>query len=148
MSSIEVIFMFLGGLPTGSVLDCWLKCGIKNNERIAIVCHSKDPNIEHDLGNVHLTRRVETAWATSSLVDATLIMMEEAYNKFKNAKKFILLSPSCIPLYNIDKLIDKVLENNKTWITQVCYEHNKNSFDCDIFLASQWFITILQTLKF
>lgn len=59
---------------------------------------------------------VKTSWASRSLVDATLLMMQYARYKIENIKKYVLLDPSSVPLFSIDDLYHAFTTNNKSWL--------------------------------
>jgi hypothetical protein len=89
-----------------------------------------------------------TAWATKSLTDATLMMMQYAHiqNSGNLFDKYILLSPNCCPLYTFDKIYDYLTLNNKSFINFSNGIHtNPSDISFDYFRSairtgSQWII--------
>ena len=52
-----------------------------------------------------------------SISDATLLMMQYAFLKYGDIfKKYVLLSPNCVPLYNFDIIYNEFNKDNKSWI--------------------------------
>jgi hypothetical protein len=126
----KILFMFLGGLPSdNNVLEHWNK--FLNNINISnlfIIVHPYKLNQNtiplpfqkiNNTGNLIITdtnHHISTAWATKSLTDATLLMMQYAIILKGNIfKKYVLLSSSCCPLYNFDVLYQILMENSQSW---------------------------------
>ena len=126
-----ILFMFLGGLPneTSEVAQHWKKifeCS-KNRDRFYAVVHPMQlanttitPFWKNLFNNnilvVDNNHHVGTKWATRSLVDATLLMMQYARSNINNIKKYVLLSSSCAPLFNLDDLYYAFNRDNKSWL--------------------------------
>lgn len=69
---------------------------------------------------------LRTAWATRSLVDATILMMRAADKATSGAvKKFILIDKTTCPLYSLKALYNAVTANDKNWFDAPL--HNKCS---------------------
>lgn len=67
---------------------------------------------------------LRTAWATRSLVDATILMMRAANQATQGqVKKFILIDKTTCPLYNLKALYNAVTANDKNWFDSPL--HNK-----------------------
>lgn len=96
---------------------------------------------------------LKTAWATRSLVDATVLMMKTSYDKFPTLEKFILVDGKSCPLYNLSVIYENVTANCNNWLDPLnnsCanFEHNSQLFcgrdicmkraDCSFW--SQWSI--------
>jgi hypothetical protein len=135
-SESEIVLMFLGGPPVdGAVFEHWKKmiekCTYK--EKFYIVTHPMDLTtrtmctmkaICRGLGFdndrffvVDDDHHVGTKWATRSLVDATLLMMQYATIKLKHfAKKYVLLSNTCCPLFSLDIIYQQLTADHKSWL--------------------------------
>ena len=96
-----------------------------------------------------------TAWATKSLSDATLMMMQYAHiqNSENLFDKYILLSPNCCPIYTFDKIYNYLTLNDKSFINFSNGIHT-NPSDVNIYslppsikTGSQWMILDKQHIK-
>jgi len=136
-SSDNILLMFLGGLPAEDNLEIYnhwesiTKCSNISNFKIVVhpisIVNYNIPPLwnSFDIHIVDDNHHVGTKWASRSLVDATLLMMQYGRIKFKNIKKYVLLSSTCVPLYNFDNLYDALTENSKTWL--MSYSENENN---------------------
>ncbi len=90
-----------------------------------------------------------TAWATKSLSDATLMMMQYAHiqNSGNLFDKYILLSSNCCPIYTFDKIYDYITLNDKSFINFSNGNHNNPSdvkvdpmyhYNSSLRTGSQW----------
>jgi len=150
MSEHKLLLMFLGGVPnSNNIINHWIKINSEfiNKNNIYLVIH---PIVQTDIQNavflsifkpdniyiVDSDHHVPTAWATKSLVDATLLMMQYAHKQNENKlfDKYILLSQNCCPLYKLDIIYDELISDNKS----ICW-HINNPED-PIKSQSQWFI--------
>ena len=137
MDNTNILFMFLGGLSTDkhTILHYQkffnkLKKSVHNNS-LYIVVHPKNINTfkikEKFYKNISVVDKehwIETKWATRSISDATLLMMQYAFLKYGDIfKKYVLLSPNCVPLYNFDIIYNEFNEDNKSWI-----QSNSNAY--------------------
>jgi hypothetical protein len=110
-----ILFMFLGGLPneTSEIAQHWKKifeCSNNRNKFYAVVHPMRLSNttvtpfwqnlFSNNILIVDNDHHVGTKWATRSLVDATILMMQYARSNINNIKKYVLLSSSCVPLLN------------------------------------------------
>jgi hypothetical protein len=133
----NILLMFLGGLPSEDnteIYNHWKS--IKECSDISqfkIIVHPINiinyiiPPLWNDF-DIHIVddnHHVGTKWASRSLVDATLLMMQYGRIKFKNIKKYVLLSNTCVPLYNFNNLYEALTENSKSWL--MSYSENENS---------------------
>ena len=165
MDNTNILFMFLGGLSTDkhTILHYRkffnrLKKSVYNNS-LYIVIHPKNIDTfkikEKFYKNISVVDKehwIETKWATRSISDATLLMMQYAFLKFGDIfKKYVLLSPNCVPLYNFDIIYNEFNKDNKSWIQCTSddyigkhtptkyYIFNGGPFDINtITLQSQW----------
>ena len=132
----NIIFGFLGSLPNSNNIDNWEHWKkffndrtIQYKENIHILLHpfdieGNDEEIKNFINkfninktNFHLvepTNHVKTEWGTNSLADATLLMLQQSLSI--GVKKFVLLSPSCCPIYNLDYIYNELTANSKSWI--------------------------------
>ena len=130
MDNTNILFMFLGGLSTDkhTILHYQkffnrLKKSVYNNS-LYIVIHPKNIDTfkikEKFYKNISVVDKehwIETKWATRSISDATLLMMQYAFLKYGDIfKKYVLLSPNCAPLYNFDIIYNEFNKDNKSWI--------------------------------
>ena len=137
MDNTNILFMFLGGLSTDkhTILHYQkffnrLKKSVYNNS-LYIVIHPKNIDTfkikEKFYKNISVVDKehwIETKWATRSISDATLLMMQYAFLKYGDIfKKYVLLSPNCVPLYNFDIIYNEFNKDNKSWI-----QSNSNAY--------------------
>ena len=137
MDNTNILFMFLGGLSTDkhTILHYRkffnrLKKSVYNNS-LYIVIHPKNIDTfkikEKFYKNISVVDKehwIETKWGTRSLSDATLLMMQYAFLKYGDIfKKYVLLSPNCVPLYNFDIIYNEFNKDNKSWI-----QSNSNAY--------------------
>jgi len=103
---------------------------------------------------------LKTAWATRSLVDATILMIKKSYEKFPSLEKFILIDSKSCPLYNLSVLFETVTSNCDNWIDPLnnsCANYKNNPLlyckenicikreDCSFW--SQWVILDVKYLQ-
>ena len=137
MDNTNILFMFLGGLSTDkhTILHYQkffnrLKKSVHNNS-LYIVIHPKNidtfkikQKFYKNISVVNKEHWIETKWATRSISDATLLMMQHAFLKYGDIfKKYVLLSPNCVPLYNFDIIYNEFNKDNKSWI-----QSNSNAY--------------------
>jgi hypothetical protein len=132
----NILLMFLGGLPNEDnteIYNHWkslIECSDINNFKIVVHPLTIDNFIIPPIWNlfdiqvVDINHHIGTAWATRSLIDATLLMMQYGRSKFNNIKKYVLLSNSCVPLFNFSNLYIALTENSKSWL--MSYSENEN----------------------
>jgi len=135
-SEKKILLIFLGGTPNVSnIIKHWITLNNKfttiNNYYLVI--HPiilSDFIINHDfkqifnIDNIYIVNEEHhllTDWGTKSLSDATLLMMEYAHkqNNQNLFDKYILLSPNCCPLYNLDEIYKVITSNDKSWLSTV-----------------------------
>jgi len=162
----HILFMFLGGLPFNN--EHWQKFVETSNEKLIFVVHPmilegfidkingsfwKTKYDKRELLLVDAVHHVKTAWATKSLTDAQLMMMQYAIlQKGRIYKKYVLISPNDAPLYNFNVMYKELNSDSKSWFSffakklirqnwKKLYKHEGGIFDFDdIDLASQWCI--------
>ena len=130
MESKKVLLMFLGGAPKEpNIVQHWITMNSSfiNKKNVYVVIHPMDYANEinsefkaiFEEDNVYKVDEhhwVPTLWATKSLVDATLLMMQFAHGKNENKlyDKYILLSSTCCPLYRLDVIYEDITIDNKS----------------------------------
>lgn len=130
MDKNNILFMFLGGLSTDKHTIIHYKNFFNrlkksiHNDSLYIVVHPINidtfkikQKFYKNISIVDKEHWIETKWATRSLSDATLLMMQYAFLKYGDIfKKYVLLSPNCAPLYNFDIIYNEFNKDNKSWI--------------------------------
>ena len=134
----QILLMFLGGAPSApNIIAHWKtmndnsldKNNFINKNNFHVVVHPIatenyriDNNFENifEQKNIYIVEKdnhVKTLWATRSLSDATLLMMQYAHKKNNNKlfDKYIMLSSFCCPIYTLDKIYNKITQNDKSW---------------------------------
>jgi hypothetical protein len=130
MENPHVLLMFLGGSPNSTnIVNHWITMNTRfiNKDNVFVVVHPKTvtdeisvdfKNIfkEENVFQVDEAHHVDTAWATLSIVDALLLMMQYAHSHHSNElfDKYILLSSTCCPLYRLDVIYDEICKDNKS----------------------------------
>jgi hypothetical protein len=128
----KILLMFLGGAISAPNLIKHYKImneEFKNKNNYYIVIHPISLPYEvneefkrifnhNNIFIVDEDHHLLTAWATKSLSDATLMMMQYAHtqNSGNLFDKYVLLSPNCCPIYTFDKIYDYLTLNNKSFI--------------------------------
>ena len=82
-----------------------------------IYMHPKYPSLVTDpfwKSNI-IPTNMPTKWGDISLVEATISLLGEAL-KDQNNQRFILVSESCLPLYNFKDFYKKLINNSYSWI--------------------------------
>jgi len=80
-----------------------------NNDRYNIYIHPKYPDKVSNYFKKYIIKElIETKWGDLSLVNATINLYREAY-KDEDNKIFILVSDSCIPIYDFDYIYNKFI---------------------------------------
>jgi hypothetical protein len=154
---IAFCFLTMGDIHQLNVWKDFFK-GHENKYNIYI--HPK----EYDkVSNSHkkyvIRKRLKTNWGDVSLVNATLELYREAYKDSEN-KLFVLISDSCIPLYNFDYVYNYLITTNSN-ICPIHYfeppklKHRYTALKDVTFLpykkfqkTSQWCIMKRDTIEF
>jgi hypothetical protein len=148
----NIIFMFLGGLPSNN--DEHYKNFFKTtNKSFYIIVHPQklEGYIEkyintndfykklYDNGQllvVDLEHHVRTKWATFSLVSAVLLMIQYSLKQKGNIfKKFVLVSSNDKPLYNYNIIHNVLNSDDKSWLY---YSNDSNGYS-RYFLKKSYF---------
>jgi len=129
--STNILFMFLGDMPFDNIhFDTFFKT---TDKTFYIIVHPQKLDNYMDKINkndfykklyedgrlliVDSEHHVRTAWATFSLVSATLLMIQYALFKKGNIfKKYVLLSSADQPLYNYQVIFNELNADSKSWI--------------------------------
>lgn len=112
--------------------EIWKKFFNNNSDKYSLYLHPKylskvsDPFFKKRI----IKNRIPTQWGDVSLVKATLNLFSEAYKDTRN-KKFVLLSDSCLPLYNFEYIYQKLIgnSNNLTYIHHLGWETEAMKYD-------------------
>ena len=125
----KILFMFLGGFPTS---NHWKKFFENADDSLYAVIHPMNVEQTKKIINdipiykkmvtnnrlfiVDEKNHVRTAWATFSLIAATLFMIQDALSKHGNIfKKFVLLDSTNAPLYNYNVIKNTLCIDDKSW---------------------------------
>lgn len=117
MNTPKIAFLFLTVSDLNKP-DIWQNFFKGNESKFNIYAHSKDHRgIETDilLNNQIPNKESYTKWGDVSLVNATIKLLKSALND-KNNQFFVLVSESCIPLYDFDYVYNTIIDNNKSWV--------------------------------
>jgi len=125
---IAFLFLTVGDLHNESR---WLNFFKDASDKATIYFHTKhvDKLTQKIAIDNQIEKKVETKWGTFSLIEATNLLIAEAL-KDEGNKFFVLVSESCIPLYNFNYIYDKIITENKSWIFYYKwkYPQHKNRF--------------------
>jgi hypothetical protein len=142
----NIIFAFLGNIPKLDLWVHWEKFFLQINKsyknNIYLVCHpinyteyekeyntntikKEDNNYtklikvinEENIFIMKNEKHIRSEWGTWSLTDATLLMMQECLININNIKKFILVSDTCCPIYNINYIYTELCSHSKSYIS-------------------------------
>jgi hypothetical protein len=112
----KIAFLFLtrNNLKRSEIWEEFFK---DNESRYTIYCHPKEPeNVSTQLlKNNIIPEHIDTCWGCINLVEANILLMQNALKEPKN-KKFILVSESCIPIVSFNKFYDIVMQNDNSRI--------------------------------
>ncbi len=107
---IAFCFLTMGDI---NQLNIWKDFFKGHENKYNIYIHPKDSSkVSKSYKKYIIKKNINTQWGDISLVNATLELFREAYKDKKN-KLFILLSDSCIPLYNFDYIYNYLITTNK-----------------------------------
>lgn len=100
--------------------DVWEEFFKGNEDKYSVYMHPKNPeNISDEYKKYIINDLVETKWGDVSLVRATLNLFKAAFQDPKN-KMFVLVSDSCIPIYNFNYIYNELMINrNKSNIISI-----------------------------
>lgn len=118
--------------------------------KYSIYIHQKIPSRLKYFDHSKLTNTIPTKWGDISLVDAQLLMFEEAL-KDKDNIKFINVSNSCIPLKSFDYVYDFLTKDSLSHFDVCSHESSFQGGRCNpllkflrkdqIYKSSNWFVT-------
>lgn len=116
----KIAFMFLtpGSLPFEKL---WEKFFLGHDDRFSIYIHASREKPKHvsPLFNGRDIRSDKVSWGKISMVDAERRLLGNALQDSSN-QHFVLLSDSCVPLYNFDYVYSYLMETNISFID--CFE--------------------------
>ncbi len=108
---IAFCFLTIGNIHQ---IDLWKKFLKGNENKYNIYIHPKEPEkVNNEWKKYIIKDRIDTKWGDISLVKATLKLFQEAYMNDNN-KMFILVSDSCIPIYNFEYIYDNLINHQIT----------------------------------
>ncbi|OMO80209.1 Glycosyl transferase, family 14 [Corchorus capsularis] len=116
----KVAFMFLtsGPLPLAPL---WEKFFQGNEGFYSIYVHSRpDYNETIPQDSVFYGRRIPSQpvyWGTASMIDAERRLLANALIDDVSNQRFVLLSDSCIPLFNFKKIYDYLINSNLSFLS-------------------------------
>jgi hypothetical protein len=167
----KILLMFLGGTPIDeNIITHYINMNTPflTKDNFYIVIHPIHLSIfqindrfaklfnKEQIYIVDESHHILTGWATKSLVNATLLMMQFANIKNNNIPfdKYILLSGSCAPLYRFDNIYDVLNEDNLSWLNTSTDNPELTEKDFYIentrmlpFKGSQWMILDKQHIE-
>lgn len=118
MNKIAFMFLTVGDLNQPELIRDFLADG---GDRCTAYAHSKEKRV---LNDIQISEKIDTKWGDISLVKATNLMLAEAYKDPDN-KYFLLLSESCVPLYDFDTIYNTITTIDKSWIYKTKTNYNK-----------------------
>jgi hypothetical protein len=115
---IAFCFLTIGNIKQPKL---WYKFFKGHEDKCNIYIHNKNNFVDKQdkFHKFSLKQRVPTRWGHISLVEATLLMFKQAFISDKENTFFILLSDSCIPLYNFDYIYEKISKVNNNIINVI-----------------------------
>jgi hypothetical protein len=137
MKKIALCFLTIDNL---SQPELWSRIINKNKDKLNVYIHNKVDFVDEEYGlhNYCIKNRIETEWGKKTLVQATLNLFRTAFTHDNNNEFFILLSDTCIPLYNFDYIYKTINNINTNIIYSDDLEnsiHNNNLHDPFFFNA-------------
>ena len=158
---IAFCFLTIDNLNQSNVWDEFFK---GNEDRYSIYIHPKNPEkVNKSYKKYVIENLIETRWGDTSLVQATFNLFKTAYQD-ENNKICILVSDSCIPLYNFDYIYNKLIndyncsnvlslkyspESEMRKRYNALYKNNPNFLKFEEFKkCSQWCVINRETVKF
>jgi hypothetical protein len=125
MKKLAFLFLTINNHKQPKVWETFFESSESN---YSIYNHPSEPHLVTDvfLKDNIIPKLVKTEWGKISLVEATINMMEEAYNDIDNYK-FILLSDSCIPIVLFKDVYLFLTNTNDSYI--LSYDGNKYRYD-------------------
>lgn len=113
---IKIAFMFLT-YDDINRSDIW-KIFFNNvdHSKYNIYIHNKDPVNDPYFKKCIIGERINTIYGDISLVNATLLLLKNALKDPDN-KFFVLLSNSCIPLYDFNTIYNYIIDRNTSLIS-------------------------------
>jgi len=130
--TLQYMFIALNFLIYNDIIHFhkFIDNGFINNCFINIHPKNKD-SLPEKFKKYTVDRIIETKWNDRSIVEATLILLFDAYIKNNNIQWFILLSGDSYPLVNYNYVKNILLHKKNSMFDFIFQDKNK---------ASQWFI--------
>jgi hypothetical protein len=113
-STKKIAFCFLT-IDNFNQTTIWNEFFKGNEERYSIYIHPKHHDrVDEPYKKYVIQNLIETKWGNTSLIQATLNLFKTAYEN-ENNKICVLVSDSCIPLYNFDYIYNKLINEEKCY---------------------------------
>jgi hypothetical protein len=103
-----------------------------------IYIHFKEDKQLKFFNNNKLNKTVKTKWCGDSLVEAQLLLLDEAIRDQKN-QHFVFVSNSCLPVKSFNYIYD-TLDTNKSYFNMAIPYVKKFAPNINAFKSSQWCI--------
>ena len=115
---IAFCFLTYGNLSQSQL---WNNFFPDKKNKYNIYLHNKENFVdkEYHFERNKISKIIKTKWADISLVRATLLLFKYAYFDDSDNQFFILLSDTCVPLYDFDYIYDKIITKNNSFIGQI-----------------------------
>ncbi|PIA63614.1 hypothetical protein AQUCO_00201154v1 [Aquilegia coerulea] len=113
---IAFIFLVRGGLPLGPI---WEKFFKGHDNLYSIYLHSSHGHTEVSNSSVFYQRMIPSKvveWGKASMIDAERRLLANALLDFSN-QRFILLSETCIPLFNFTTIYNYLITSNYSFLS-------------------------------
>tara|TARA_B100000161_G_C33521037_1_gene401109 strand:+ start:193 stop:1023 length:831 start_codon:yes stop_codon:yes gene_type:complete len=140
---MKIAFLFLT-IDQPYFTKAWEKYFQNNQDKFNIYLHPKNKNsVTNYLFKNNIVPNIKnTNWGF--LIEAQISLLETSLTHDKNNQKFILLSDSCLPSKNFDKLYSFLNNNNNNKISFINLLSQYKSFNSNInknykYKHSQWF---------
>ena len=112
MSKIALCFMVYDRFENIKVWNAWLK---NKEDKFNIYIHSVSDIIENLESKFIKISTVETGYGKIGLVNATILLFEEAFKNPENVK-FVLLSGTCVPVKKFSYVYDFLTKDDNSYI--------------------------------
>ncbi|KAJ4826608.1 hypothetical protein Tsubulata_050922 [Turnera subulata] len=122
VAPLKIAFLFLarGDLPLDFLWDAFFKNGDVGN--FSIYVHSVPGFVFNETTTSsaffygrQLNNSIQVAWGESSMIEAEKLLFEAALDDPAN-QRFVLLSDSCVPLYNFSYIYSYLISSQKSFV--------------------------------